>query len=42
MTPRTVGREGRIHEGDYRFPGNRYKVKWAAVGENGEVGMMVL
>ena len=42
MTPRTVGREGIRHEGDYRFPGNRYKVKWAAVGENGEVGMMVL
>ena len=42
MTPRTVGEGGRRHEDDYRFPGNRYKVKWAAVGENGEVGMMVL
>ena len=31
-----------MHKDDYRFLGNRSNVKWAAVGENGEVGMMVL
>ncbi len=35
MTPRTVGREVRRHEDDYRFTGNRSNVKWAAVGSNG-------